>query len=274
MMVRITGPVVVFGADKKPVSDARTLQQLNGARADDTCENYLSPSLGDLGVRGGQIHLVYDAADKELRVVTEYEVPGRLSAKDLKQLVKETVGQWSDGIGEGRFNEAVDRLGVCLDLSPSGQANALRVEQVGTAKPKTRNPSAGLPKAAREGDLEKVRALLDAGADLQTVSQGFPVLHSAILAGHADVALELIAHGADIHALDLFHGDPLMSCGTSNQITDEDAARVARALLERGADPHRPRGKPDLAQDTPLYMARNRKKRKLEKVLREFGAEK
>jgi hypothetical protein len=81
MIVRITGPAAAFGGDRKPISDVRTLQQLNGARADDTCENYLSPRLADLDVRGGQIHLVYDAADKELRVVTEYEVPARLGPR-------------------------------------------------------------------------------------------------------------------------------------------------------------------------------------------------
>jgi uncharacterized protein len=53
--------------------------------------------------------------------------------------------------------------------------------------------------AAREGHLESVRALLDAGADINQVSAGdrtSPLL-IATINGHFDLALDLIARGAD-----------------------------------------------------------------------------
>jgi ankyrin repeat protein len=110
---------------------------------------------------------------------------------------------------------------------------------------------------------------------LEVRQQQFTPLHLAIYYGHADVALELIENGADIHALDPLGGDPLMICAMSNGINDEDAVRVARVLLERGVDPCSPRGVPEEGPpNTPLDIARIRKKAKLAKVLQEFGATK
>jgi hypothetical protein len=273
VIIRIIGPVVVFGADDVPLSDTELLQQLDGAQADDICGNYLDNDLTDLGITGGTVTLRYDASAGQLHVVTEYQSPARLKAADLERLVADTRGQWSDGIGEGCFDELGDRLGVRVDLAPCGQEGDIRTEQVkgGGKRPKS---ATALAKAAREGDLETVRTLLNAGGDIEACQRGFRLLHLAVLGGHAEVALELIARGADIHALDMLQGDALMNCALSNQISDADAARVARALLERGADVHKQRGEPGLGQYTPLYMAKNRKKHKLAAVLREFGAKK
>jgi ankyrin repeat protein len=132
--------------------------------------------------------------------------------------------------------------------------------------------STALTQAARDGDLAAVRQLLDAGADIDSRQQRCTALHLAVIYGRVEVALELIKRGADIQALDVLHHDPLMICATSTGISDNDAARVARVLLEHGADPQAPRGDPELAQHTPLYMAKNRKKTRLAKILRKYGA--
>jgi hypothetical protein len=273
MLIRIKARASVVHEDDSPVTSSALVRRLNGATADGVCSDYLDSDLADLGITGGVVKLVYERQQKHFCVVTEYTAPRKLKAAELKRLTRDTVGQWSDGIGEGGFDELADQLGVSIDLSPLGQEKSLRVEQIDDGR-KVRSPSISLAKAARDGDLEGVRRLLDAGADPETRLQRFTALHLAILYGHREVALELIARGADSRALDPLRFDALMICATSNSMKDEDAARVARALLERGVDVHDPRGEPELTQYTPLYMAKNRKKTRLAKVLREFGATK
>jgi ankyrin repeat protein len=149
-----------------------------------------------------------------------------------------------------------------------------RAEQSGQEK-KPAAPKAGLATAARMGDMTALRAHLDAGANTETRLQGYTPLHLALLYGRAEAALELIARGADIHACDPQGEDPLLLTAMSNSINDADAARVAKALLERGASVYGPQGaeaNPEHGEYTPLYLARSRKKTRLAAVLEEFGA--
>jgi hypothetical protein len=271
VIIRITGRVVVRGEGETPVTDEDLFRELDGASSDLQCGDYLDYKLADLGVTGGPVKLAYNPATGQLRVVTEYEAPDRLDDRHLALLVKNTRGQWSDGIGEGCFDRLGDRLGVRIDVSPFCEDKDIRVEQLegGTPVPRV---NLGLHKAAREGDLDRVLSLLDAGANVNHYQQGFPVLHPAILHGQVAVALELIARGADVHALDDQQDDALMLCALSNNLEDPDATRVARVLLERGVDVHKPRGKPGHGPFTVLTMARNRKKQQLTALLEEFGA--
>ncbi len=272
MLIRISGRVEVLDEEDNPVKDPAVLRKLDGAVSDDVCSNYLDSDLADLDITEGAVRLTYNSATKKLWVVTEYKSPVKLKQSQLKRLVQETLGQWSDGIGEGCFDDRSDEWNVSINLSPLGQEKTLHVEQVGGSKKPSVSRMA-LAKAAREGDLATVQRLLSEGADTEVRQQQFTPLHLAILYGHAEVALELIAHGADIRALDPLGDDPLMICALSNGIDDEDAARVARALLEKGVDARSPREDPDTGvKNRPLSMARGRKKTKLAKVLREFGA--
>ena len=273
MIIRITGRVEVLDEDEAPLDNEKLLRKFDGAVSQDGCADYLSKHLADLNITGGVVKLTYDKTAKQLRVVTEYECPAKLKPADLKQLTKETLGQWSDGIGEGCFDELSEALDVTVDLSPPEQSDDLRVEQIDDGKKKSKS-SIALAKAARDGDTATLRKLLDAGADMEARLQRSTPLHWAVLNGHAEAALELIGRGADLRALDELQSDPLMLCAMSNGISDAVAAQVARALLERGVDVHARRGDPDVSQYTPLYMAKSRKKRQLEKVLREFGAKK
>jgi hypothetical protein len=274
MLIRIFGRVEVQDDEGQLVTDKGILRKLDGAISDDVCSNYLDHDLADLDITEGAVKLTYDGEANQLWVVTEYRAAVKLKRSQLKQLVENTIGQWSDGIGEGCFDELADRLGVGIDLAPLGQREDLLIEQIddGQKIPKSRM---ALPKAAREGDLATVRRLLSTGADLEVRQQQFTSLHLAITYGHVDVALELIARGADIKALDPLGEDPLMICAMSNGIDDADAAQIAHVLLERGVDACSPRGDAEVGpQYTPLEIAINRKKSKLAKVLRQFGATK
>ena len=59
---------------------------------------------------------------------------------------------------------------------------------------------AALGEAARKGDIEEVRRLLDKGTTTKTRDfDGKSILHIALLNGHADIARLLIEYGADVH---------------------------------------------------------------------------
>lgn len=269
MLIRISGRATVTLDGGKPLTAVAKIKKLNGANSDEFCADYLDDDLADLGITGGAVALALDSAAGEWRVVTEYSVPGKLKPAQLKRLAAATAAQWSDCIGEACFDELAERLKVSIDLAPDG-ATDLRVESIDDGRKPSQSKTA-LAKAARDGDLPTVRKLLDAGADPETRLQGFTALNFAVLHGNVDAALELIARGADIGAENPAGNDPLMGTALTNSLGDADAARIARALLECGADAHRPRSRSGY---TPLYMAKNRKKTALAKVLREYGATK
>lgn len=276
MLIRITGDAEVTCDDETPVTARSIIKKLDGAESDDVCSNYLDSELADLGITGGTVKLNYDAGAGRFRVSSEYTSPVKLKPAQLKHLVSDTAGQWSDGIGEGCFDELAERLGVVIDLAPLDQDEKVRIEQVDDGK-KPAKSKTGLAKAARDGDIAALRMHLEAGADLEAKLQGYTPLHLAVLYGHADAALELIARGANIKARDPEGEDPLMLTAVSNSITDADAARVAKVLLERRVSVYGPKGpkaNPDRGNFTPLYMAKNRKKNKLAAVLKKFGAAK
>ena len=104
-----------------------------------------------------------------------------------------------------------------------------------------------LHEAARDGDLEQVRALIDAGADLDAQGDnGETPLNTAILKGHVLVATLLIDRGAGIQARNKGGFTPLHAAAYAN------AVEIAEQLLSRGADVNDQMNK---AGVTPLSVA-------------------
>ena len=107
--------------------------------------------------------------------------------------------------------------------------------------------------AARQGHLEIARALLDAGADVNHVSDGdrsTPLLVAAIN-GHYDLAMELLANGADPNLESAAGATPLYATinvywaphafypQPRNQYQQQTSyLDLMSALLEAGADPN------------------------------------
>lgn len=274
MLIRVSGLAAVTDDDGNPVSTPEVVAALDGAEADGACGDYLAAELADLGLTGGTVRLTYDRAEARFRVVTEYAAPAPLTPEQLRRLAADTAAQWSDGVGEGAFDEPAGGLGVAVTLSPLDPDTEVRVEQVDDGAPHG-PPKTALATAARTGDVAAVRRHLDAGADAEARLQGYTALHLAVLYGHADAALELIGRGADVEARDPQGREPLTLAASSGMIADADAARVARALLGRGAAVHGaegPAADPGRGAYTPLFLAGLRNKAELAAVLKEFGA--
>jgi cytochrome c len=99
--------------------------------------------------------------------------------------------------------------------------------------------------AAREGDVDAVRELLDQGTDINRNSRGGTPLHVAILADRQLVVEFLIANDADVNVLSSAFGMPLHAAALKG------SAVITSLLIANGADVT-PRDRLGL---TPLHFA-------------------
>lgn len=266
MLITITGNVKVsiYGTPKDEIR-----RQLNGTESVESCCLYLPNDFRDLGIVGGIIRLVLDETSQTFSARTEYRVPEHLDDSDLERLKTLTMGQWSDGLGVGCFEEIGRKLGARIELLPFTQRDKVTIEQLDDGVI-TQRPADSIYRAARDGDLDAVRRLLESDCDIDLCRDGCSPLICAVLGGFRDVAIELIHRGANVTYFDAYlETDALMATALSNRITDADAAEIASELLTRGVDARSSRGR-----HSPIGMARNRNKVKLELVLLEHGAEK
>lgn len=135
--------------------------------------------------------------------------------------------------------------------------------------------------AAREGDLQSVRLLLAAGADVNdAAASGTSALVVAAHSGHGALAAFLIEAGADPGAADAGYG------ALHAAVLRGDAGLV-RALLAHGADPDAvlERGTParrvsadwtlrhDMIGATPFWLAARFREPEIMRVLTEHGAD-
>lgn len=131
-----------------------------------------------------------------------------------------------------------------------------------------------LHQAAREGDEEAVKSLLNAGADINAkdINEVTP-LHEAALWGHKEVIELLLDYGADIEAHTDNGWTPLHSAVNRGVI---DAVGL---LLKRGAKVNDNRAQnADGVGHTPLFYAvtrhdfRDVNYEEVAKLLRQYGA--
>lgn len=104
--------------------------------------------------------------------------------------------------------------------------------------------------AARDGHIDSVRALLEAGADINfTDPDGSTALIVALMNGHWDTAKQLIGAGADVHVWDWWGQTPLymavdmntLPTGARVELPTMDQATgldIIRLLLAKGVNPN------------------------------------
>lgn len=136
-------------------------------------------------------------------------------------------------------------------------------------------------KAAERGDVESLKKLLDAGADVNAADDtGCTPLHLAASYSHVEAVQLLIERGADVNAFSEHDATPLycaLRVDSETRDTTEHLVRrvrdgrvVARMLLEHGANPN---AEPLPGCDTLLYRAVCERDMEDIKLLLEFGAD-
>jgi hypothetical protein len=112
----ISGLAAVFRHDEQVV-DTAVLRSLDGLVYDDErFTDYIggSPAEDELAAAlepGGCLRFQYREGGDLLGVTTEYSSRRPLTDAELQLLVRYTMGQWSDGIGENWTCESQDRCG-------------------------------------------------------------------------------------------------------------------------------------------------------------------
>ncbi len=121
-----------------------------------------------------------------------------------------------------------------------------------------------LLRAAKRGDLEKVKELLRRGADPNfTTLYGMTALHYAAMAGHVDVVKLLLEWGANPNIRREGEWTPLHYAASHGHIN------IVKLLLERGADPNIK----DISGITPLHVASSKGYSEMVKLLLDKGAD-
>jgi hypothetical protein len=245
VVITVTGLVrVTDDATGEALADAKRLGRVAKLKyTEQKVSDYFGPKMAALEVTGGDIRLA--AADSGLTVTSVFKAPRPLTAEQLALLVEETTGQWSDGIGEGCFDEAAERLGVEIDLCPDRSQVTVAVVDDGKpvrAKSPKRIANDKLVKAAQDGDLEGVQSALAAGADVDATDpkNKWTALFWSTCRGteaHTAIALGLIAAGADVNAK-CSSSTPLMSEVRTVVGRSRTSLEVVQALLVAGADPN------------------------------------
>jgi ankyrin repeat protein len=154
-----------------------------------------------------------------------------------------------------------------------------------------------LQDAVTAGDVDKIRSIIDSGADVNAKAKnGASLLHLALIGGHEAVAALLISKGADTHVkmsdgTTTLHFAVLRNCkeiakfllddgvdanamstnlGTPLHIAaSTDNVEIAEMLLAKGADVNikNRRGM------TPLTLAKNKNDTAMVELLKKYGAE-
>jgi ankyrin len=141
-----------------------------------------------------------------------------------------------------------------LPNSQPGFGHGIGIVRGGSPDRGRRAPTPGgmtpLLYASRDGRMETVRMLLEAGADINMRdANDITPLIAAITNNHPDVARALIERGADIKAVDWYGRTPLWAAVETRNMDKDNATfenSIDRApflgliqlLLERGADPN------------------------------------
>ena len=232
----ITRLLLAHGADAKALDEAKESLLMLAARHGDgemasaliaagAELNYVEPQLGQdalmIAVRSGRTSVV--AALIAARAELNHQSPPGPEP-----------GVRAPGAGGGSTGEGMVRSGV----PPEGQRLA------GTGK------FTALLYAARDGQLEAAKLLVQAGADLELADyNGITPLLMAVSNDHHDIARLLVQAGANVNAADWYGRRPLWAAtesrnrdvntaiATTNGVDRDAALEVITMLLQKGAQP-------------------------------------
>jgi hypothetical protein len=269
MLIRVSAPAAVFDFEGEPATSAEVRRRLDGVVYDDEAfTDYLGGPPDETAVallleHGGCLSFRFDESLNRLVGTTEYRAARRLDDQELKVLVEYTLGQWSDGIGENLVGESFGRFGYTIQC---GTEN-VSVSQIDDGVPCHGNPAADLFRAIDSADVAGVIRTIPRCQDINARLAGCTPLTWAIVYNHPEMAIAL-ARYSDVDATDQTGFTPLMSLACS-RMSDADAVRVAKALIDAGANIRATDG----AGHTAAALAEIRGKTQLHALLLTGGGE-
>ncbi len=215
--------------------------------------------------RRWHLEFVFDESLQQLTIQTVYHTPRELKKRELKALVDETCGQWSDGIGENGI-EAPAAPGIylmaCLPLDESN----FSVEQVDDGVVVKAPRKSPLFAAAKAGNAAKIEKLLSSGEDVNARDRDKATpLIVAVQHNQLAAAQLLINAKCDLNTGNRFGSTPVLIAAMSGYV------EILEALLKAGADPNYSDPK-DYSEHPPLHLACNRGQYECVKLLVEYGA--
>ena len=118
MNIKISVPATAFRKDSK-TPDQQLFASIDGLSSDELFGDYLldhnNPHLSGLRIRDGSLRFEFNQTSHELWATIIYEVERKLSSDEEDALVKYTLGQLSDGIGENLTQDYVRNTGVVIN---------------------------------------------------------------------------------------------------------------------------------------------------------------
>lgn len=126
--IRFGGPVTVLwtncdSSEDREITDLKQIMKFDGETCQDLKDGVMQPVtvvdylfdgsatklLEGIGITGGIVRFEYKPQLKQLWLITEYYAPRKLNDQELDVLLEYTMGQWSDGAGEGFGGELADK---------------------------------------------------------------------------------------------------------------------------------------------------------------------
>lgn len=236
MLIRFTAPTLVFDEPGELVTSVDIHRKLDGVSYDDEAfTDFLSgPSneteLALLLEHGGYLRFQFNETRGGLDTITEFRASRGLDDPEMALLTDYVRGQWSDGIGENWVSESFDRHGYTLQA----ESDELQVAQTEDGIQSSGNPAADLFRAVIAGDLAAVLGEIPLCTNINATVTGFSPLRWAITHEYTDIAIELAKH-TDVTKRDVA-GMSLLHAVALSGMSDEDATRIAAAIIEAGAD--------------------------------------
>ncbi|MFO0944188.1 MAG: ankyrin repeat domain-containing protein [Pirellulales bacterium] len=265
MRITLKGPGVAVGADDEPISDVDLLRKFSGVKSAESCVEYFSEPLSEIYFEGGYLEFDFDEALQQLAIKTVYHTPRELKKKEMNALIDQTIGQWSDGIGENGIEAQVDPVVYLMAVFPL-EESSFSVEQVDDGVVVKAPRKSPLFAAAKSGDTGKIEKLLSAGEDVNARDRekSTPLI-VAVQHNQLEAVRVLIAAKSAMNTGNKFGSTPVLIAAMHGH------TEILEVLLKAGADPNYCDPK-DYSEHPPLHLACNREQFTCVKMLVQHGA--
>ncbi|MDX1928283.1 MAG: ankyrin repeat domain-containing protein [Pirellulaceae bacterium] len=265
MRITLRGPAMAVGADDQPITDAKLLRQFSGLKSGESCVEYFTQPLNEIHFEGGQLEFVFDESLQQLAIQTVYFTPRELKKKDLKALIDETCGQWSDGIGENGLMAQENPEIYLMAVFPLNDSN-FSVEQIDDGTVVKAPRKSPLFAAAMKGDTAKLKKLLSTGEDVHARDRerATPLI-VAVQNNQLEAVQLLIDAKSELNTGNKMGSTAVLIAAMFGR------AEILEALLKAGADPNYCDPN-DYSEHPPLHLACNRGQFDCVKLLVQYGA--